>query len=43
MQAAQSLKSAAAEIVFGMYNKAKFRLDNATSSRPVEIDSDFVF
>jgi len=38
-----SLKSAASEIVFGMYNKEKFRLDNATSCRPVEIDSDFYF
>jgi len=38
-----SLKSAASEIVFGMYNKEKFRLNNATSSRPVEIDSDIYF
>jgi len=32
------LKSAASEIVFGMYNKEKFRLDNANSCRTVEID-----
>jgi len=38
-----SLKSAASEILFGMYNKEKFRVENATSCRPVEIDSDFDF
>jgi len=43
LQAAPSLKSAASEIVVGMYNKQKFRLDNATSCRPVEIDSEFEF
>ena len=37
------LKSAASEIVFGVYNKEIFRLDNATSCRPVEIDSGFNF
>jgi len=38
-----SLKSAATEIVSGMYKKEKFRFHNATSCRPVEIDSDFDF
>ena len=35
-----SLKSAASEIVFGMYNKEKFRFDNITTCRPIEIHPD---
>jgi len=38
-----SLKSTASEIVFGMYNKEKLHLDNATSCRPIAIDLDFEF
>jgi len=32
-----SLKSAAYEIVFGIYNKQKFRFDNVTTCKPFEI------
>jgi len=38
-----SLKSAASDTVFGMYNKQKFRFDNVTSCNPVEIVSNFEF
>jgi len=41
LQAAPSLKSAASEIVFGMYDKQIFRFDNVTTCRPVKIDSEF--
>jgi len=41
LQAAHSLISSASEIVYGMYNKQILRLDNLTTCRPVEIDSDF--
>jgi len=36
-----SLKSAASEIVFRMFNKEKLRLDLVSSCRPFGIDSDF--
>jgi len=36
-----SLKSAALEILFGMYNREKFRFDNITTSRNIEIHPDF--
>ena len=32
-----SLKTAASEIVFGLYNKQKFRFDNKTICKPFEI------
>jgi len=41
LQAAPSLKLAASEIVFGMYNKQKFRFYNVITSRLVDINSDF--
>lgn len=37
-----SLKTLASEIVFGLYNKNKFRFDNKITCKPVEIPADFV-